>query len=219
MPSRPSVAATMRREILDASALAGGGEGLFDPVSSRGVVLVIAQALVRLTVWSAKYFAFTVREIGECSTDTGMQGYAALLAVLCSGEGHVAACQINVIPIKPQCFADPRAGIEQEDDQHAQMFLACSNEALGLFGGNPNDSAPRLLRSFHDDTRTQATLGGMLQHRRSGCIKLSIPGGIGCTGINFACTHIDSVLIDFIEWRRAEKPEDLVEKAFVTTVL
>ena len=75
--------------------------------------------------------AFAVWQVGEGGADARMQRHAAGFVVLGSAaiarvdrEGDVAAGEIDIVPIEPQCLADARAGVEQEDHQRAQVFVA-----------------------------------------------------------------------------------------------
>jgi hypothetical protein len=148
-----------------------------------------------------------------------MQWHAAPLAVLCLGEYHVGARQVNVAPVEPYCLAGPSARVEQEDDQRSQVFIAAIYQAIGFLEGKPSHAVLGLGWSLKEQRRAPLSTRSVAHDCRGRRLCLPIACCIGGTRIELARHAVDGILVDLRKQRDAGMFDNRFQKSLRAAIL
>jgi hypothetical protein len=78
-----------------------------------------------------------MRQIAKSRDKARVQRDAARLAILSPWETDMPAREIDITPIEPQGFANPRSGQKQKFDKGPQVWTAGSDKPFGFLDREP----------------------------------------------------------------------------------
>ena len=81
-------------------------------------------------VRAAEDLALTVRKVGEFRDHARVQGNSSRLTVPGRRESDMAATEIDLSPVEPECLSSASAGIEEEGHQRSKMLAARCDQSV-----------------------------------------------------------------------------------------